>query len=163
MIDLITNSSTSVYIYPSQEAIEKSKELIQNVFDIVGFEGKIDDYFEFDYEIEPDLVEYFLEEEDEEFYIVFNKYLENNKIEENDFFNIDYKERIRHYEIFVKDFKEEILSLKKINECASGELGEYGITNRIHLNLIIKNKKNGENFPLCSYFTRIFECEPGPG
>lgn len=161
MIDLITNSSTSVYIYPSQEAIEKSKELIQNIFNIIGFEEKVEDYFEFSYEIDPDFVERLIDMGDEEFSIIFNKYLENNKID--DFSNIGYLEKMDHYNQIAKDFKEEILLLKEINEYSSGDFGDCGITNRMHLSLVIKSIKNGEDFPFSLYFNRIFETLEGPG
>ena len=44
VVDPITNSSSTVYIWPTWTGVEDLKKAFQNIMDIFGVEGSVDDY-----------------------------------------------------------------------------------------------------------------------
>jgi hypothetical protein len=51
-VDVITNSSSVVFIWPSGNSIKMMEDMIQNFMDIMKIPGKPSDYFEIDFRID---------------------------------------------------------------------------------------------------------------
>ena len=47
VVDVITNSSTTIYTYSEASSVDRAKELMQELMKVFGVTGDVDDYFEF--------------------------------------------------------------------------------------------------------------------
>lgn len=149
IIDLITNSSTSVYIIPVKNALEKSKKTIQNLLNALNLQGKPEDYFDFYYEVDDDLFWVFYKNDEEDFLKIFSPFLQNENISWGDFKSKDDKSKLDLFRKFLYG-NDDFFNSKKINRDV-----DYYLNYRMYIHLKIKAKNS--SLDLMSEFGNLFE------
>lgn len=158
-VDVITNSSSTVYIWTKDNAIEKTKDLLMKIVSAVGFEGDIDEYFEVDYILDSSYIENLLDDEEGIVTEIMEEILnkdglslnEKENEERSEFYYLKYKERDKYYDIAAL----KILEMYKKGEFEFGNGNEYEIPDEQYLSITVK-PKNGEILNLWREIGQIF-------
>lgn len=153
MVDIITNSSSSVYVWPRENSIEATKSFLKEIALAFGFYGDIEEYFEVKYVLDSDYVEEIVDDPSEKDKLILKKYLESKNLSQDDFDNLSYAERKKYYE----EIAEIILEMLQNDEYNLGT-NFFGLTKKTFLKVCIK-PKNGEMFDLWSKLSNVFDYE----
>lgn len=97
--DIITNSSTEVFMVYDNSAFKNIKELVNAILALAGSNQTFDDLFE----IKACVSEYFLDEYPEYAGLTENEILERARMIDKD--NYDSYPYVNHYEVVAKDVK----------------------------------------------------------
>jgi hypothetical protein len=97
--DIITNSSTEVFMVYDNSAFKNIKELVNAILALAGSDQTFDDLFE----IKACVSEYFLDEYPEYAGLTENEILEKARMIDND--NYDGYPYVNHYKVVAKDVK----------------------------------------------------------
>ena len=168
VVDVITNSSTTVYVYPSSDAIDKAKEFFKEIFSYAGMNMTNDDLaqlFDFHFELDSDYLEYdgTLMEEDNK---VLQDYLKEIGIEYGEFSKkignwgaLESPERETRTKL-LDGLAKKVEKLFNEGQYELTEIRSYEETPSIrHLLSLIVTPKNGEPFDLQRRFGSIFDAE----
>ena len=151
LVDVITNSSTVVYVWPNQDAIQKTKELLKEIVSVVGFEGDIDEYFDVDYTLDSDYIDIASERKGEEFDVILEQYLATTDIKSiDDFYNLPWAELKTHY----AHLTEIVLGMWKDGQYDLGD-DSMGYSNERYL-MVVVTPKNQATFDLWRKIGGIF-------
>lgn len=146
-VDIITNSSTEIYVFPSEDAIDRTKVFLQKLLTSINPEYKVDDYFDVYYELSLNYVknEYAYGSTDQ-FEQIFNNYIQNVNLTENQFNVLSVKDQQIHFQeiakIITQKYNDNEYQLERENE-----YGEPNYSNLQALSLMVK-PKNSEAFNL---------------
>ena len=126
-IDLITNSSTSVYISPNKNSIEKTKKMLSLFLEGCGLNNNIEEYFDIYFIANPEALERVVEygEKEASLYKKAEEYLSNKGLGMNDiknnyieicealgvFYDIDYSS---DFKLIIKPKNKKAIDLEEI-------------------------------------------------
>lgn len=153
VVDVITNSSSSVYVWPVKDAIQKTKDFLANILLAVGSDVNVDDYFEVTYKLSGD---YFDDIDDnEDIKAVLKRYLDHINMSENDWKVLSYEEQDLH----LAKIGEMIVDMYIDGEYPDLDRESYNyITKAQYLSVIIK-PKNNDGFDLWRFIKNIYDYE----
>lgn len=153
VVDVITNSSSSVYIWPVKNAIKNTKDFLANILSAVGYDGDIDDDFEVTYKLSDD----YFDDSDDNVHIqaVRERYLNSINMSEDDWNALSYQEQNPYW----GKIGEIIVDMYIDGEYPDLDSENYNYLPKSQYLSVIINPKNGNAFNLWDTIRNICHYE----
>lgn len=152
--DIITNSSSVVYIWPADNSVEEAKKIVKEIMESMNVKGDLEDYFDIYIQIDRDYFEdyvldnFYEDSIDEKYDDKWGKFTKNIAITDNHDTNM---KLITDYALSLRN-KDAVSYIKKIADYYSDGYDFYNM-----MKLYIINKNNNKN--LSDRFLSLFNIE----
>lgn len=160
VVDSITNSSSTVYMWPVSDSLGKIRLFLQRVISAVDENAKVDDYFDVHLEINPEYVEIMFDDLREEAEILINKYAPDFFEEEtgepldmDNFYEYDWELRKELQKIIY----EAVNTAYQHGEYELADMGEGYYYAKSFLRPIVEIKGKGDRFDFLAEVMKSFD------